>query len=264
VVALPAARQRNGVTPILELKAVNKTFGAVVAASDISVAIARHSIVGLIGSNGAGKTTFVNLVTGYLKPASGAIEHEGRDITTLAPRRIARLGVSRSFQIPQLFDTLSVLENVQAAIGVAARAAPDGERITRDHDLLRAAEELLVRFGLDAITARPAGVLPEGLRKLLDIAMALAGRPHILLLDEPTSGVSADEKFGIMDKVMNAVRAERITVLFVEHDMEIVERYAERVLAFYEGRIIADGEPKQVLRSDAVCKYVIGEEPAHA
>lgn len=245
---------------ILELAGINKRFGAVVAASDISVSIAADSVVGLIGSNGAGKTTFLNLVTGYLKPASGSIKFEGRDITALGPRRITRLGISRSFQIPQLFDTLTVRDNVLAALGVAH----GGGRRATERQIQRAGDDLLERFGLDVIAMRVAGVLPEGLRKLLDIAMALAGTPRVLLLDEPTSGVSADEKFGIVDRVMNAVRAQRITVLFVEHDMDIVARYAQRVLAFYDGRIIADGEPEPVLASEAVCRYVIGEEPAHA
>ena len=113
-------------------------------------------------------------------------------------------------------------------------------------------------------TLTPAGLLPEGIRKLLNVAMALVGQPKILLLDEPTSGVAADEKFGIMDLVMNAVRDAGVMVLFVEHDMEIVSRYAGRVIAFYDGRVIADGEPKGVLSATEVRRYVIGEETPHA
>jgi branched-chain amino acid transport system ATP-binding protein len=120
-------------------------------------------------------------------------------------------------------------------------------------------DEILERFGLDAYCDKSAGVLPEGVRKLLDIAMALVVKPKILLLDEPTSGVSAGEKFGIMDVVMRAAKADCVTVLFVEHDMDIVNRYAERVLAFYDGRVIADGAPGAVLKDDEVRQYVIGE-----
>ena len=232
-----------------------------IAASDINVSIARDSVTGLIGSNGAGKTTFVNMVTGYLKPGAGTICFDGHDITPLAPRRITQLGIARSFQIPQLFNSLTVRDNLLAAVGIVAAAATRWAHgaITRERtDAVT--DEILERFGLGAYRDKAAGVLPEGVRKLLDIAMALVVKPKILLLDEPTSGVSADEKFGIMDVVMRAVKADRVTVLFVEHDMDIVSRYAGRVLAFYDGRIIADGVPGAVLKDDEVRKYVIGEE----
>ncbi len=260
MVAFPA-QGTHLVSAILEAQGLNKSFGAVTAAADINVAVARDSVVGLIGSNGAGKTTFINMVTGYLKPASGAIRFDGHDITALAPRRITQLGVSRSFQIPQLFNSLAVRENLLAGVGIVAAAAKSWAQVAIPRAQAGAvADEIIDRFGLAAYRDKPAGVLPEGVRKLLDIAMALAVKPRMLLLDEPTSGVSADEKFGIMDMVMNAVRADRVTVLFVEHDMEIVSRYAQRVLAFYEGRIIADGEPAAVLRDHEVRRYVIGEE----
>ena len=254
---------------ILEVQGLSKSFGAVTAAADINVAVARDSVVGLIGSNGAGKTTFINMVTGYMKPTTGAIRFDGHDITQLAPRRITQLGIARSFQIPQLFNSLAVRDNVLAAVGIVAAAAKRWAHgaITRDR-AAAVADEMLERFGLGAYRDKPAGVLPEGVRKLLDIAMALVVKPQILLLDEPTSGVSADEKFGIMDIVIKAVQADRVTVLFVEHDMDIVSRYAQRVLAFYDGRIIADGAPDAVLKDDEVRKYVSGEattmEAAHA
>ena len=246
---------------ILEARGLCKNFGAVIAASDINVSVARDSVTGLIGSNGAGKTTFVNMVTGYLKPGAGTIFFDGHDITPLAPRRITQLGIARSFQIPQLFNSLTVRDNLLAAVGIVAAAAARWAHgaITRERADV-ATDEILERFGLAAYRDKAAGVLPEGVRKLLDIAMALVVKPKILLLDEPTSGVSADEKFGIMDVVMRAVKADRVTVLFVEHDMDIVSRYAGRVLAFYDGRIIADGVPGAVLKDDEVRKYVIGEE----
>jgi branched-chain amino acid transport system ATP-binding protein len=259
VVALPAL-EADFMSAILEAQGLSKSFDAVTAAADVSVSVLRDSVVGLIGSNGAGKTTFINMVTGYLKPSAGTICFDGQDITPLAPRRITQLGIARSFQVPQLFNSLAVRENLLAAVGIVAAAAKrwahgavTGERAAAVTD------EMLERFGLTAYRDKPAGVLPEGIRKLLDIAMALVAKPRILLLDEPTSGVSADEKFGIMDMVMNAVKSGRVTVLFVEHDMEIVGRYAERVLAFYDGRIIADGAPGVVLKDDEVRKYVIGE-----
>jgi branched-chain amino acid transport system ATP-binding protein len=253
------------VNAVLVASGVNKSFGAVIAAADLDVAIERESIVGLIGANGAGKTTFVNMVTGYLKPTSGSIRFDGQELTRLAPRRVTQLGVSRSFQIPQLFNTLSVRENLLVAVGIVAAAA----RAWAHSDLAperagAATDEMLERFGLGVYRERPAGLLPEGVRKLLDVAMGLVTRPRLLLLDEPTSGVSADEKFAVMDLVMAAVRGAGVTVLFVEHDMEVVARYAARVIAFAEGRIIADGAPALVLRDAEVRRYVIGEAAAHA
>jgi branched-chain amino acid transport system ATP-binding protein len=248
------------VAVVVEARHLNKTFGAVTAANDINVRIEQDSVVGLIGSNGAGKTTFINMVTGYLKPTSGQILYQDRDITGLPPREITHLGICRSFQIPQLFDTLTVYDNVLIGTGVAARS-PQAEGAARsDHRDREQAEQLIERFKLSAYRNQESGVLPEGVRKLLDIAMAVAGRPRVLLLDEPTSGVSADEKFPLMDMVMTALAAEGVTVLFVEHDMEIVGRYTHRVLAFYEGRIIADGEPQMVLEDSEVRRYVIGEQ----
>jgi branched-chain amino acid transport system ATP-binding protein len=249
------------VSVILETRGVNKSFGAVIAAADVNVAIDRDAMVGLIGANGAGKTTFINLVTGYLKPSSGSIRCDGQELTALPPRRITQLGVSRSFQIPQLFNSLSARENLLVAVGIVAAAAHRWAHSDLEPGRAgQASDEVLERFGLAAYRDREAGLLPEGVRKLLDVAMALVVKPRILLLDEPTSGVSADEKFAIMDLVMGAVRG--VTVLFVEHDMDIVARYAQRVLAFADGRIIADGAPAQVLAAAEVRRFVIGE--AHA
>jgi branched-chain amino acid transport system ATP-binding protein len=203
------------------------------------------------------------MVTGYLKPSSGSIVFGSRDITPLAPRQITRLGICRSFQIPQLFNTLSVYENLLVGVGIVASGgrkwADESRHVGTTGETV---DSILERFNLTGYRDKPAGVLPEGVRKLLDIAMAMAVKPKILLLDEPTSGVSADEKFGLMDMVMDAVRAQQVTVLFVEHDMDIVNRYTHRVLAFYEGRIIADGDPGVVLNDAEVRKYVTGEERA--
>jgi branched-chain amino acid transport system ATP-binding protein len=245
---------------ILETIGLTKTFGAVTAASDISASFEEDTVVGLIGGNGAGKTTFLNLVTGYLEPSAGTVRFLGKDVTGLAPRRITRLGICRSFQIPQVFDSLSAYDNLLVGLGIVSlgRDAFVGSALgdQRPEDV---AEETLDRFRLREYRDAPASVLPEGVRKLLDIAMALAVKPRVLLLDEPTSGVSADEKFALMDLVLGAIRAEKVSVLFVEHDMEIVRRYTERVLAFYEGRVIADGAPATVLADPDVRRYVVGE-----
>jgi branched-chain amino acid transport system ATP-binding protein len=251
---------------ILNARSLSKSFGAVTAASDVSAAIEQDSVVGLIGTNGAGKTTFINMITGYLKPDRGTIEFEGRDITRLAPREIARLGICRSFQIPQLYSSLSVFDNMMVALGVVLHNAGLGGYFSRGRPLVPgygeppedAAGRILERFGLAEYSSRNAQVLPGGIRKLLDIALAMVSKPRVLLLDEPTSGVSSGEKFGIMDMVLKAVRAEGTTVLFVEHDMEVVSRFAQRVLAFYDGRIIADAAPQAALDDPEVKRYVVG------
>ena len=245
---------------VLETKALDKRFDAVVAAADISVQIEEGEVVGIIGANGAGKTTFINMVTGYLTPSSGAIAFRGRDITGLPPRRVTRLGICRSFQIPQLFLGLSAIDNLLVALGTAQRRWPSAWRPLRSAEMVEDGHARLARFGIEAYAPHEAATLPQGIRKLLDIAMAVVGQPQLLLLDEPTSGISVGEKFPIMDRVMAALADERLTVLFVEHDMEIVERYARRVLAFYDGRVIADAPTAEALASPEVRQYVIGSE----
>jgi len=251
---------------VLDAHGLSKTFGAVTAASEVSAAIEKDSVVGLIGTNGAGKTTFINIVTGYVKPDRGSIAYEGRDITRLPPRAITRLGICRSFQIPQLYGSLSVFDNMMVGIGIVLANAGLGGYFSRrgapvpgyGRPAEEVAEHILGRFGLLEDRDRNAQVLPGGARKLLDIALAMVARPRILLLDEPTSGVSAQEKFGIMQMVLDAVRAEAATVLFVEHDMEVVSRFAQRVLAFYDGRIIVDAPPQTALAHPEVKRYVVG------
>jgi branched-chain amino acid transport system ATP-binding protein len=246
------------VKPVLSVRGLDKRFGAVVAADALSIDIAAGQKVSLIGANGAGKTTFVNMVTGYLKPDSGSIELDGMDIARYSPRHVARLGISRSFQIPQLFIDLTTAENLAVAVsGTGAQAlsfhSPADAQGRRDKAL-----ELLARFGLTDAADRPISELAGGVRKLVDIAMALVRRPKLLLLDEPTSGVSAEEKFATMDRVIHAVAPDAATIVFVEHDMEIVGRYADRVVAFYQGRILADGNPQHVLKDPEVRRYVTG------
>ena len=244
--------------PVLSVHGLDKRFGAVVAADALSIDIAAGQRVSLIGANGAGKTTFVNMVTGYLKPDSGSILLDCMDIAKRSPRNVARLGISRSFQIPQLFVDLSAVENLAVALsGMHAQAlsfhSPVQAQGRRDQAI-----ELLARFGLAEVADRPIFELAGGVRKLIDIAMALVRRPKLLLLDEPTSGVSAEEKFATMDRVIHAVDPDAATIVFVEHDMEIVNRYADRVVAFYQGRILADGDPGDVLKEPEVRRYVTG------
>ena len=254
----PTTRQ-----PVLSAQGLQRSFGAVVAAADVCIDIQQGERLCLIGSNGAGKTTFVNMITGYLKPTAGRILLAGEDITQRSPREITLKGVARSFQIPQLYLHMSVLDNVLAAWHANQgsrhflRPAHDTESVARSMDLLE-------RFGLHSLAMQTVRELPGGVRKLLDIAMALTGQPKLLLLDEPTSGVSADEKYATMDTVVQAIERsqEQVSVVFVEHDMDIVRRYASRVAAFYSGRVIADGQAEQVITDPEVQRHVTGLAPA--
>jgi branched-chain amino acid transport system ATP-binding protein len=246
------------VSTVLSARGLEKRFGAVVAADALSIEISAGQKVSLIGANGAGKTTFVNMVTGYLKPDRGSIVLDGIDISRHSPRRVAGLGISRSFQIPQLFVELTAAENLAVAIAGTHPRAMSLHSPAEANGRREQAVELLRRFALDALADRPISELAGGVRKLIDIAMALVRRPKLLLLDEPTSGVSAEEKFSTMDRVIHAVAPDAATIVFVEHDMDIVSRYADRVVAFYSGRIIADGSPLDVLKDPEVRRYVTG------
>ena len=236
---------------------IQKKFGAVVAASDINLEIPHGQKLSLIGSNGAGKTTFVNMLTGFIKPDSGQILLHGQDITGLEPRQVSRMGVARSFQIPQLYKDLSVLDNMLVA--VASQHPPlSFFRPAKNADAIARAEQLLERFELSAHADRLVSELPGGVRKLLDIAMALTRQPKVLLLDEPTSGVSADEKFPMMETVMRALAREAATVRFVDEEMDSVQRCADRGGGCYSSRIIADDTPELALSAPDVRRYVTG------
>lgn len=244
---------------LLETAGLTHFFGMVRAAEDLNVRIDEGEMVGIIGSNGSGKTTFLNLATGYLKPDRGRILLAGRDITGLPPRVITRLGVARSFQIPQLYLGLTVMENV--LLSVAANAGQVGvwSLLHRPH-WTSEGHKILSRFGLDMRGGSPVGELPEGGRKLLDIALAVALQPRLLLMDEPTAGVSTEDKFEVMDTLVAVLRGSGITTLFVEHDMDVVQRYSQRVLVFDQGLVIADGEPAAVLARSDVRKAVLGHD----
>jgi branched-chain amino acid transport system ATP-binding protein len=250
-------------TAILETRNLCRSFGAVTAAKELSVRIERGEVVGVIGSNGAGKTTFINMVPGYLPPSSGDILFEGRGIVGKAPRQITRMGMARSFQVAQLFPELTVLDNLVTALVAAEGARPSFLTPTHTVERIAKADAILSKFGVSHLRDDEVRAVPQGARKLIDIAMALIGQPRMLLLDEPTSGISVDEKFVFMDTVMAVVRESGVTVLFVEHDMEIVERYVSRILAFFSGEIIADGPPTQVMADERVRELVIGRHGAH-
>jgi len=242
---------------LLQTTGLSLSFGGVVAADKIDFTLHEGECLAVVGQNGAGKTTFINICTGYLKPTSGTVAFEGRDITGKSPREITRLGLARSFQIPQIFSEHTVRE----CLLIAASSRQASLNPWRPLEQASDAHEVDATLELVNLAARAhdrAELLPEGQRKLLDVAMALVLRPRLLIMDEPTSGVSSEEKHQIMDTLMGALTERRITSIFVEHDIDIVRRYATRLAAWIAGRIAADGPPEQVLADPEVVRNVIG------
>jgi branched-chain amino acid transport system ATP-binding protein len=245
---------------VLEVRDLEKSFGAVVAAHNINVAVEEHEIIGIIGANGAGKTTFVNMVTGYLEPTSGSIDFMGKSVLGLEPRDITKLGMCRSFQVSQVFMSETVFDNLMVAYAIAEDHGKTLLRPIHQPDRAVRVDAHLKRYQIDEYRDVIANNLPQGIRKLLDIAMATVRKPELLLLDEPTSGISVEEKFGLMDIIMAALKEDETTVLFIEHDMEIVERYVSRVIAFYQGEIICDAPTAEAMRDPKVLEFVLGLE----
>ncbi|RAH99228.1 ABC transporter ATP-binding protein [Acuticoccus sediminis] len=242
---------------LLEASGLEIRFGGVVAADGIGLTIAEGEHIAIIGPNGAGKTTFLNICTGYLKPRAGSVRYRGRELIGKSPRAITRLGIARAFQIPQLFAQQTVRENVAiAAAARAGRIAPFTRLLaTPERDK---ADALLALIDCADVADREAHELPEGKRKLVDIALALALEPELLLMDEPTSGVASSEKFAVMETLIRALEARGVTSVFVEHDMEMVTRYATRVAVWSSGQIQRDGPPAEVLADPEVIRTVIG------
>ena len=245
---------------LLEVKNLNKKFGSVTAANNINFKMNENEIIGVIGANGAGKTTFCNIITGYLKPDSGVIVYEGKNITHLNVQEIKNIGIHRSFQIPQVFENLGVLENIIITELVAKNKQNSFFEDAYSKKNYQNAIKLLEKFSFDIDKFKDKAVkeLPQGARKVLDILIAIIGKPKVILLDEPTSGISTDEKNIIMKNILRAIKEFNISVLFIEHDMEIVEKFSERVVAFYNGEIIADDKPSKVFNQNNVKKFIIG------
>ena len=246
-------------TSILRAENINMSFGMVVAADDVNVVVEPGEFVGIVGANGSGKTTFLNIITGYLTPDSGRILVMNEDATGLAPRLVTKLGVARSFQVPQLYTSMTVLEGMLLSISAAANQSSNFWKPMYRDNWKSEALETLERFGLDDYANRAVSELPQGGRKLLDIALSFALNPKLLLMDEPTSGVSIEDKFQVMDTLVRVLKEGDITTIFVEHDMEVIQRYAERMLVFDTGRVMADGEPEQVLSDPEIKKTLLGQ-----
>ena len=243
--------------PLIKTTGLYLAFGGVVAADLIDFELHSGERLAVIGPNGAGKTTFINICTGYLTPTAGKVYFDGKDITAMAPRNIVRLGLGRSFQLPQLFTEHSVRQCIQIATARRNRRLSWFKPLSSTVDADEV-DETLGLVGLSDEASHLSADLPEGKRKLLDVAMALALRPKLLIMDEPTSGVASEEKHSLMQTVMHALDERKVTCWFVEHDVDIVAQYASRVAAWVGGVIVADGTPDQVLNDPQVKSEVLG------
>ena len=246
---------------LLEARGLEIRFGGVLAADGVDLRIEEGKNLAIIGPNGAGKTTFLNICTGWLKPTRGRVFFRGEDVTRLPPREIVRRGVARAFQIPQLFTEHTAMENLMIAL--SARERRQSPFLRMEHQPERAEmAHLLDLVGCAGVADRAVGELSEGQRKLVDIAVALALKPALLLMDEPTSGVASSEKFGIMEILVGALAEAKVTAVFVEHDMGIVENYADEVAVWNAGAVQLRGTPAEILLHPDVIRDVIGEETA--
>jgi branched-chain amino acid transport system ATP-binding protein len=248
---------------LLETKSLTKYFGDTYAVDRVDFSVAQGELLALIGSNGAGKTTLVNLISGLLRSDSGTILFQGADVTAMSVYDRIRAGIARSFQLVTVFDQLGTLDNVDFAIfsreGKTRRLF---SLASSDHAVREEAYEVLREFGLEGKADQPAGGLSQGERKLLDIAVAYALRPKLLFLDEPTSGVSTREKAPIMDTITSVVRSGKITAVIIEHDMDVVFRYSDRIVVMHEGAILADGTPDEIRRNEQVTTTLLGTPPS--
>jgi branched-chain amino acid transport system ATP-binding protein len=244
---------------LLQTRRLTKLFGAHRAVDGVDFTVRAGELLALIGSNGAGKTTLVNLISGLLPADSGAIVFGGRDVTRQSVHERIEAGIARSFQLVNLFDQLSVVDNV--ALTIFARQGKTAHLwsvAARDSAVADEAMQVLQQFGLAPRARMVAAGLSQGERKLLDVAVAYALRPKLLFLDEPTSGVSTREKAPIMDVVTAVVRQEHITAVVIEHDMDIVFRYSDRIVAMHQGAILAEGTPDEIRRNEQVTTTLIG------
>lgn len=251
-------------TDLLQCIGLQRKFGEFLATKGIDLTIRRGEIVGIVGANGAGKTTLLNIVSGYLRPTAGRVMFKEKDVTGLAPRVLAHRGIARSFQVPQLFKSSTARENMMIALSLLAQ--PHSRLLGRfdARSLEESAQATLENYGIEKHADVTVSNIPQGVRKLLDIAMATCANPELVLLDEPTSGVSCDEKDGLLSKLIDRFRSRSTTVIFIEHDMDIVREYASRVVALYEGRVISDGSAEQVFADESVIRYIAGTGRAAA
>ncbi|MGH7390147.1 MAG: ABC transporter ATP-binding protein [Candidatus Rokuibacteriota bacterium] len=249
---------------ILSAAGIRKHYGAFCALDGVSLGVRAGEFVSIIGPNGAGKSTLINVLTGVLAPTAGTVRFKDRDIAGIGPVRLARLGMARSFQLVHVFPELTVLETLQAAaVSRLGRSRRLFASLAGDAEVRDAALEVAELFGLADKRHARSKHLPQGDKKLLDVASAFALRPEIILLDEPTSGVSTRDKTAIMEILVAA--AKRIglrAIIQVEHDMDIVFAYSDRIVALHQGRVLADATPAQIQADQRVVDTVIGRRAA--
>jgi len=252
----------------LRLDGVTRRFGGLVAVDGVTLSIAANGITAIIGPNGAGKTTLFNVISGFMPPSAGCVTFGEDDITGAPPDQIARRGLIRTFQLVQLFENLTVLENVKVGRhlhtrgGLLAALTPLGFARRAESAVDAAAHALLERTGLAAEAATPAAVLPYGSKRLLEIARALAAEPKLLLLDEPAAGLNREETARLA-ALLRQVAASGIAILLIEHDMSLVMNTADRIAVLDFGKLIAEGAPAEVRRNPDVIAAYLGTEAAH-
>jgi branched-chain amino acid transport system ATP-binding protein len=243
---------------LLDVRDLRKSFDGFQALSGVSFSVPRGSISAIIGPNGAGKTTLFNLITGHLRPDAGSVSFKGQEVTGIAPHDLCRLGMGRSFQRTNVFPRLTVFQNIQAAFlshrGRGWNLLASVDRLYRDET-----EALLVSVGLLDKAGEVAGFLSHGNQKQLELGITLALEPEILLLDEPTAGMSAQETRDSIRLIERIGRERRLTLLFTEHDMQVVFAIAHRITVLHQGEVIADGAPEEVRRHPEVRRVYLGE-----
>jgi len=245
--------------PLLDVRGLRKSFGGLRAVDGVDLALPRGEIRALIGPNGAGKTTLFNMLTGQLRADGGEVRFKGERLTRLPPYAVWRRGVSRTFQLTATFASLSALENVQVAR--LSHRRKTYSLLTRATRLeVEESRRLLAQVGLDEQVGRLAGVLAYGDLKRLELAVALANGPELLLLDEPTSGMAPAERGALMALIAELARERDLTVLFTEHDMDVVFAISDRIMVLHQGRVIAEGKPAEVRANAEVQRVYLGDE----
>jgi branched-chain amino acid transport system ATP-binding protein len=248
-------------SPLLEARDVVKRYGDVQALDGVTVTVREGEFLSIIGPNGAGKTTLVNVLTGLLPPSRGSVRFKGRDVAGVGPVRLAALGMARSFQLVNVFPALTVAETLAVpALARLGRAGRPFTSLARDAEVRDRVAEVAALFGLADKLTRPARTLPQGDKKLLDVASAFALRPEVILMDEPTSGVSTRDKTAIMETLVQAAKRMGVkAIIQVEHDMDIVFGYSDRIVALHQGRVLADATPEAIRADEHVVATVIGK-----